>query len=236
VTAGTPPALAETRSRVATSSYREALDATLAVLQRRARNLRNLVVVVVLIGVASLAGALVTRPASGLAGLLILVPACGFFFFADAMLLGDWRSALVASWVRGEVDFAAFRDALRATPSLPTETTEAMLETLPSAGDLVAEQSIHGPTRQALAAANRTMHRARADTLLLNAAASAVAIGMVAVAIWTRHRDRCWDSPHSRCARSSGVWSGTGVSPRATPRLRPAARGRAFRRRSTRGS
>jgi hypothetical protein len=185
VTAGTPTVPAEPRSTISTSVYREALDATLAVLERRARNLRNLVVLVSVIGVASFVGALVTRPAAGLAGLLVLVPACGFFFFADATLLSGWRSALIASWVKREVDFAAFRDALRATPSLPTETSESMLATLPSAGDLVAEQRLSAPTRQGVAAASRMVHATRTDALLLNVAAAALGTTAVVAAIWT---------------------------------------------------
>jgi hypothetical protein len=92
---------------------------------------------------------------------------------------------MAAIWVSGEVDFAALREALRANPTLPKDTIEAMMLTLPSAGPLTAEQKLLPPTRHALAAANIAVHWERADSLLLKAAASAIVIGILLAAIWT---------------------------------------------------
>lgn len=168
------------------SAYRTAIERTTRVIERRAKYYRNLVVAVVLIGAASVAGALAARSLSGLAGVFFLVPACGLFFFADARLLNEWRSDVLASWARGELDLAALRQALRAHPGLPQDTRDAMLGTLPSTGDLAEEQRILAATRQAAAAASLMAHQGRADSLLLHSVASAIAVSALAAALWLR--------------------------------------------------
>jgi hypothetical protein len=166
------------------SAYRTAIDRTARVIERRARFYRNLVVAVVLIGVASLAVALLARSLAGLAGVLFLVPACGFFVHADARLLNDWRSGVLARWARGELDLAALRPALHAHPGLPRDTLDGMLGTLPSTADLAEEQRILAPSRQAAAAANRAMHQVRSDLLLLDATVSGIAAAGLVGALW----------------------------------------------------
>jgi hypothetical protein len=175
------------RGSAAASAYRAAIEATTRVIERRARYFRNQVVAVLLLGVASLAWALAARSWLGLAALLFLIPACGAFLVADARRLDDWRSAVLASWVRREIDLAAFRDAICAHPALPKETTNAMLATLPQAGDLASEQRILTPTRRAAASASQAAHRGRVDALVLNVAVSAIATGVVAAALWTHN-------------------------------------------------
>ena len=168
------------------SAYRTAIERTTRVIERRARYYRNLVVAVVLIGVASVAWALAARTLSGLAGVLFLVPACGLFFFADARLLNQWRSGVLASWASGELDLAAFRSAMRAHPGLPQETRDAMLGTLPSTAELLEEQRILPPTRQAAVAASLMVHGGRADSLLLNTVTTGVAVSALVAALWMR--------------------------------------------------
>ncbi len=167
------------------SAYRIAIDRTARVIERRARYFRNQVVTVVLVGAASIAWALAAHSPSGLAGILFLVPVCGLFFFADAKLLNQWRSGLLASWETGDLEIAALRDALRANPSLPKETTEGMLATLPAASDLAAEQRLLTPTRHTIAATSRAVHGARTDRLLLDAVLSGVAAVSLVAALGT---------------------------------------------------
>lgn len=168
------------------SPYRTAIDRTARVIERRAAFYRNLVVAVVLIGVASLIVALVARSLAGLAGVLFLVPACGLFFHLDARLLNGWRSDVLARWAGGELDLAALRPALHAHPGLPRDTLDAMLATLPSVADLPEEQRIPSPSRQAAAAAYRAMHRERSDLLLLDAILSGIAAAALVAALWMR--------------------------------------------------
>lgn len=168
------------------SAYDIVLVRTRSTLERRATFYRNLVVTVVLIGVASLVVALVARSLAGLAGVLFLVPACGLFFHLDARLLNGWRSDVLERWAGGELDLEALRPALHAHPGLPRDTLDAMLATLPSVADLPEEQRIPTPSRQAAAAAYRAMHQERSDLLLLDAILSGIAAAALVAALWMR--------------------------------------------------
>jgi len=168
------------------SAYRTAIDETARVIQCRGRNYRNQVVVVVTIAVAVAAGAAVSRSAPLLATSAVLVPVCGVFFHGDSRLLNAWRRRLLTPWSAGQLDFAAFCQAIRANPALPKPTTEAMLATLPSAGDLVSEQKVLSPTRQAVAAVSCAMQQTTADALLIDTIGSGLVVAVALVAIWSR--------------------------------------------------
>jgi hypothetical protein len=167
-------------------AYRRAIDGTTRTIGRRARYFRNQVVVVVAIGALAVLVAVVGRSPSALLAWLLLVPACGLFFFADSRALNEWRSELLEVWIACELDFAAYRDAIRANPALPNGTTEGMLMTLPSAGSLVAEQRVLTPTRKAIAAETLAIQCGRADALLFQAIASGIVVGALLGALWMR--------------------------------------------------
>jgi hypothetical protein len=172
----------------ALAPYRAALDQTARIIQQRARYFRNLVVTVVVIGTLSAVWSLGTRSLTGLVGLLLLVPACIVFFLGDARLLNSWRAELLAAWVRRELGLAAFSQALAANPAVPKPTVEAMIATLPAAGDVVAEQRIGASTRQAAAAVSRSTNVAHAHVLRLDATVSALVALAVVGAIAARTR------------------------------------------------
>jgi len=165
------------------SPYRTAIDHTTKSIDTRARYFRNLIVIVVTLTLASIIAAAVARRFFPLAGLLLLLPACGFFFVLDAKLLGNWQSHLLEAWVRKDVDFRALCEALNAVPKLPKETLRSMLATLPSAGDLPAEQRISSNTREAVAAAVTDIQARQSDTVALKAAAAAIVSMSVIVAM-----------------------------------------------------
>jgi hypothetical protein len=166
------------------TAYRAAIDRTAEIVAHRARNHRNQVAAVVVVGLAAVTSAAVARSPGRLALLLFLVPLCGAFLLVDARLLNEWRSALLARWADRELDLAAFRDAMRAHPTLPTGTLEAMLATLPAVGDLVAEQQVAEPNRRAIATVTRARQRQQVDALALRTAASAIVAVVAIEALW----------------------------------------------------
>jgi hypothetical protein len=168
------------------SAYRTAIDRTAAAVDRRARYFRNQIVVVVTIGIATGVLAIATRAAASLWGGLLLVPACGFFFYIDARVLNEWRTQVLTPWTERSLDLLAWSAAVRANPVLPKATTEAMLTTLPLAEDLTAEQKLQPSTRRALAAACAAVNSAKADELLIKAIASALIVIVVLTAIAAR--------------------------------------------------
>jgi hypothetical protein len=166
------------------SAYRTAIDRTTAIIDRRATYFRNQIVIVVGIVAVAAVGAFAWS-AAALWAVLLLVPACGLFFYVDSRVLTEWRSGLLEPWIARELDLVAWCQAIHANPVLPKETTAAMLATLPSARDLVAEQKILTPTRRAIAATCLALHRSKSDSLLLNAIASGVVVAILLAALWT---------------------------------------------------
>lgn len=168
------------------SAYRIAILQTITTINSRARYFRNLVVAVVVLTVGSLGGAAVTWTFSPLAGLLLLLPVGGLFFCLDANLLNDWRSRLLDAWVKKHIEFRAFCDAVSAIPTLPKETLQSMLATLPSAGDLSTEQRISSGTREVTAARATAIYVCQSDAMALKATGFAIATGslFIAVILW----------------------------------------------------
>lgn len=169
-------------------AYRSAIDGLARALERRARGYRRLIAFVALLPAALVVLALTLHTAAPLAGMLLLVPIAGSFFLTDARLLDRWRSEVLAAWRRAELDLAGLRAAVLAHPLLPRETLEGMMATLPSAGDIVAEQGIPRATRRAVVSAIGAAHRQRADALLLNVVASALVVGAVLAALGLHRR------------------------------------------------
>lgn len=164
------------------SAYRLAIVQTITTIDTRARYFRNLVVTVVVLTVGSIGWAAVTWTFSPLAGLLLLLPACGLFFFLDAKLLNDWRSQLFDAWLRKDIEFRDFCEAVSAIPRLPKDTLQRMLTTLPLTGDLPVEQRILSSTREATAALATAMHTRRSDVMALKATGFAIATGSLITA------------------------------------------------------
>src|SRR5215510_327581 len=88
---------------------------------------------------------------------------------SDAKLLSDWRPRLLDAWVKKEIELRSFCDAISAITTLPKDTLQSMLATLPSVRDLVAEQGIFSSTREAAAALTTTMHACESDVMVLKA-------------------------------------------------------------------
>jgi hypothetical protein len=116
-----------------------------------------------------------------------LLPLCGVFFVIDGKLLNDWRSQLLDAWVKHNIEFRALRDAVGAIPTLPKDTLNSMLATLPSAGELAAEQRICPSTREAIAALAITMYACQSDAMALRTVAFAIVVGslILSVTFWT---------------------------------------------------
>jgi len=174
--------------RCTVSAYRVAIDQTIRVINSRATSFRNLVVAVVLVSLSSMIWALVTWTLTPLVGFLLLLPLCGLFFFLDSRLLNTWQSQLFAGWARGELDFQGFRAAVEAIPTLPKDTLQGMLGTLPSAGDLITEQRLSPSTRDAIATVVTAIHACYSDALALKVVGYTIVGGSLIVAVVLRTR------------------------------------------------
>lgn len=165
------------------SLYRVAVQQTTSAIDARARYFRVAVVAVALVLVVSTAWALWARSFAPLLGMVLVVPVCGAFLSSDQRLLNKWRTELLGVWVDRNLDLAAFRLAMRANAALPKETVEGMLSTLPSVGDLAAEQRLSTLTRRAIAANALATHGSRADTAALKAGGAGLISGTLIAAV-----------------------------------------------------
>ena len=168
------------------SAYRDAIDHTTQTIGNRAKQYRNLIVAVTFVGLGSILWAGIVWSWLPLTGIFLLVPLCGLYLFVDETLLNQWRHGLFIAWVNGEIDFYALDEAVLPIATLPKDTVRSMLETLPSAGDLAAEQGILASTRMAIATVVNMIHACRSDQIAFKAAVYTVAgsAGGVAAAFW----------------------------------------------------
>ena len=165
------------------SAYRVAIDQTAQTIDRRAKCYRNLIAVVTIVSLCSIGGALAAWTLEPLIGLLLIFPVCGLYFFVDGEILHGWRSQLIASWTIGELDFWAFRDAMRAASYLPKATLQSMVEILPSSPNWAMERAASERTRRALALVVAAIHRRCANTALVRVAASVMVVASVIFAV-----------------------------------------------------
>jgi hypothetical protein len=168
------------------STYRLTIDETSETIELRARYYRDLVIGVVILGVASTSTALVFRAWSPLSGFLLLIPVCGLFFCRDARLLASWRSRLLERWASGQIEFWALREAFRPVTTLPKQTLGAMLGSLPVVGNREAEQVVPLVSRTTSGAVVDAIYACRADVLALKTSASAALVVPAIGAVWLK--------------------------------------------------
>lgn len=135
------------------SPYRIALDSTAQTIERRTKHYRRLIICVVLISIGSVTGSIIVGNVLALSGLVWLFPACVLFFYLDGRLLNRWRSNLLRFWVKKELEFRYFFDAVGAANTLPKDTLQGMTSSLPVANDIAIglERNLSGATRTAIA-------------------------------------------------------------------------------------
>lgn len=168
------------------TAYKVAIDQTMRTIDRRAKYYRNLIVAVVLISLISVSLTMCVWALLPLAGFFFLLPVCGLYFVLDSRFLNHWRSQLLKSWAKREIDFRAFSDAVSAIPKLPKGTVQGMLATLPSLGDLITEQGISPSTREAITALLTTIYTCRSDAIMFKAAIYTILGGSLtaSIALW----------------------------------------------------
>jgi hypothetical protein len=168
------------------SAYRLAIVQTITTIDTRTRLFRDFVVADVVLTFGALGWAAVIWTLLPLACLLLLFPAWGLFFLLDAKLVNEWRSRLLNAWIKKEIELTGFCEAVSAIPTLPKETLQSMLATLPSLRDLPTEQQISSSTREATAAGAASIYACQSDAIALNATAFAIAIGslITAAILW----------------------------------------------------
>lgn len=148
---------------------------TTRLLDRRSRGYRNLVVAVVLIGLAAAVVALVAWDWRPLLGGLLAVPAVGVGLTLDARRVADWRREVLAAWVAGRLDLGVLRDTFTSVKPLPARTLAGLFDPLPTRPPPDAD-------RQAMADAVQSADRAAVRGMILGTAGLTVIVVAVGVA------------------------------------------------------
>jgi hypothetical protein len=110
----------------------DAIEVTLRTIEERTGLYRILVVTVCAVAVLSIATAVIIRQWMSLAGLVLLVPLTGGFFFLDSRLVRRWRARIVEMERLRSLDLNAFRKTISGFRHLPPNALKAMLSTIPA--------------------------------------------------------------------------------------------------------
>lgn len=148
---------------------------TTQLLDRRGRGYRNLVVAVVLIGLATPGAALAAWDWRPLLGGLLIVPAVGVGLTLDARRVAGWRREVLAAWAAGRLDLAVLRESFTSVKPLPARTLAGLFDPLPVRPPPDAD-------RQPIADAVITADRAAVRGMILGTAGLTVIVAAVGVA------------------------------------------------------
>jgi hypothetical protein len=177
------------------SAYRLALDLTTRAIIRRLQYYRRLILGTILVGAAAAVAVVLTQSLIPLAGLLLLAPLAGIFFYFDSRVLHDWRVGVLRLWGARAIEIAAFAGALRASPHLPKSTVDGMLDGLPALGDLSTEQHLSTATRQAITGRILAQSWSSARALAWQASGSMFGAIVAIVALVSGHWEVLWGMP-----------------------------------------
>jgi len=121
-------------------------------LDRRVRRYRNLVVLIVVIGITSPLLAIIFGDWNYLLGWLAMFLAVEGFFVLDVRSIARWRAAILDGWVAGTIDLDAFREGILVNRLLPPATLSSLIDPLPTRARLDCFPDPVPRIREALAA------------------------------------------------------------------------------------
>lgn len=113
------------------SAYQDAIARTTRTIERRAAGFKKLIIAVVAVGSLSLLGAAILGSWQPLLGLGLLLPLCGGLYWRDGDLVDGWRRDILTLWEQGGLELEIFRQTMLAVPTLPPDTLQGMLASLP---------------------------------------------------------------------------------------------------------
>jgi hypothetical protein len=165
---------------------KNALELTTRTIDRRTFYFRNLVVVVVLIGLVSIVWAIVRLSVWPLLGLLLWLPSVAVFFILDTLVVNRWRNRLLAMWTDSELRMESFVQTVAAIRLIPPGTLHGMLLTLPPGDAISAVDKLPAVVKRAVALTLQTIHDCERDRSVSGSIASALVAASVMVAIIQR--------------------------------------------------
>jgi hypothetical protein len=114
------------------SGLKTAMQLTTGTIDRRAALFRNLVIGVVAMTVIPALWAVIQLSWMPLIGFLGIVPLCVAFLCLDIKKIDQWQVKILAAWRQGELDLDLFGQTMTTLRTLPADTLNGMLATLPT--------------------------------------------------------------------------------------------------------
>lgn len=113
------------------SGLKAAMQLTTGTIDRRAALFRNLVIGVVAMALIPALWALIQLSWIPLIGLMGIIPLCVAFLCLDIRKVDQWQIKILAAWRQGELDLDLFSHTMATLRTLPMDTLNGMLATLP---------------------------------------------------------------------------------------------------------
>jgi hypothetical protein len=163
----------------------QAVTATTAAIQRRARIYRCAVFGVVLALVVPVLLALVSLSWRPLTYVVLLVPVVGVLLVMDSRTVLDWQHRVLHMWLAGDFGLSELCQTVEAMRHLPTGTVKGMLDRLPTSEPPHHPDQLSAPGKASIAEiclerdhrqGRRTLLSAIGATLLACSVGAAVSI------------------------------------------------------------
>jgi hypothetical protein len=163
------------------------ITSLMQIITRRTKRFRNLVVVVAVCGLAVIITAAALFSWLPLWGLTMLIPLCAGYLYFDARLVNRWRQQVLAAWAGGRLKVEVFKTTVNSITTLPTQTVQGMLASLPDPPRHGSAASLRPAEKEALARTIATINSCQSDRTLLLTLATLVGLASAALASLIRH-------------------------------------------------
>ncbi len=110
---------------------KEAVNATLRTIERRANLYRNLIISVAVLSALSILMSVIFRSWLPLCGIVLIVPLTGGFLLLDSRQVRRWQADIMEMWRFRSLNLKEFEKMISGFRHVPAQSLDGMLSTLP---------------------------------------------------------------------------------------------------------
>lgn len=167
-------------------SIQVAVEQTRLTIERRLRQYRNMVVVIVLVPICSLVWALIQGSWLPLLGTLAIIPVIYLLLMLDTRQVHLWQLKILERWQQEQLSLDVFIQTVTQIRYLPQATLKGMLETLPVCRHSSGKTSVNAGTRRAAVLTIKTIQQCQYDRQVWVLLANSYALVVLSIAIALR--------------------------------------------------
>jgi hypothetical protein len=165
--------------KISQNPYRGLQRLSVATVQARGRNYRNLTVASALLALALVISLIVSRRVEVLLGSLAMLPLASFFLLLDERIVRTWRKSVLKAWTEERIDLGHLRALVLAVPGLPRPTIEGMFLTAGYRAEDVQPDDSPAGLREAISCAIDALSFVDFLRLSVFSASSAAAVALL---------------------------------------------------------